>query len=302
MHMLDVYLHEPELSRAKSGEMNLFNRICDALSGWEVCYHRLDLDGPVPRRPGYSLWWMVTPPVAHGLTLRRAYWFPFWRVERTNDRWNFDVARKTFPVGDIDSDAAKDFCRKLRNRIMPGFSRTSREGFLFIPLQGKLREHRSFQSMSPIDMIKETLARDSRPLRATLHPKETYEAEDISALEALARRFPRFALDTRSSELLLASCDAIVTQNSVLALSGALIGKPSILFAKIDFHHVFGSVPRDGVENAFHASQASESMLERYLFWLLQIEALNAGHPDFGARLLDRLGALGWPVEKRTAY
>jgi hypothetical protein len=213
-----------------------------------------------------------------------------------DDRWNFDVATKPFSAHDLDPEVARHFVRQLRRRIMPDLPKVRHDGFVFLPLQGRLREHRSFQSMSPIDMIRETLARDSRPIVATLHPKENYDPLDIAALEDLTRRFPRFTLDSRPSDALLAACDAIVTQNSSLALSGALLGKPTVLFARIDFHHIFGSVPRDGIKNAFESLQENQPEFERYLYWFLQLEALNAGRTDFEARVQERLRTLGWPV------
>lgn len=293
---LFIHLHEPLRSDAEAGRMNLFNRIAAALPGWRVRYLALDPagTGQVPAHDGYSIWWMMTPPVPGGLTLRKAYWYPFWRLERHNERWDFEVVHKPFDPGAIDPDAARRFATQLRSRVLPAPGPVTREGFLFMPLQGRISRHRSFQSMSPLRMIEATLAQDPRPIRASLHPSEQYDRADHAALDALTRRFARFQVSDQPSMQLLAACDGVVTQNSTVALTGALLDKPAVLFAGIDFHHVFGSVPRDGIGAAFERFHAPLPAFERYLYWFLQEESLNAGRPDFEARLRARLQALGW--------
>jgi hypothetical protein len=34
----------------------------------------------------------------------------------------------------------------------------------------------------------------------------------------------------------------------------------------------------------------------RYLYWFLQLNALNAGRPEFEERLREQLRACGWPI------
>ncbi|MFD1808091.1 hypothetical protein ACFSHQ_07820 [Gemmobacter lanyuensis] len=86
----------------------------------------------------------------------------------------------------IPPERARNFHQRLRDRVLEGRVVT-REGFVFMPLQGRLTEHRSFQSMSPLDMIRATLDTQPLPVKATLHPSETYGAADHAALAALAR-------------------------------------------------------------------------------------------------------------------
>ena len=165
-----------------------------------------------------------------------------------------------------------------------------------MPLQGHLSRHRSFQSMSPIEMIGATLAGDRRPIFATLHPKETYAEADLQALERLERAFPRFRVSRAGSDRLLAWCDMVVTQNSSLAFRGYLIEKPAVLFAGADFHHIAGSVPRDGLDDAFHLARETAPAFAAYVWWFWVRHAINAGSPDAEQQIRQRLASHGWPV------
>jgi hypothetical protein len=145
-------------------------------------------------------------------------------------------------------------------------------------------------------MIEETLARDPRPIRATLHPSEVYSPSDLQALTALSRRFPRFEVTSVETTALLAACDLVVTQNSAVALTGFFAQKPAILFAQSDFHHIAASVPRDGLALAFSRKTPESAVFSAYLYWFFREQAINAGAPDAAYQLNARLRALGWPV------
>ncbi|MFN6980278.1 MAG: hypothetical protein ACK4OP_19255, partial [Gemmobacter sp.] len=139
---------------------------------------------------------------------------------------------------------------------------------------------------------------DPRPLRVTLHPhpKEPYTDAERRAVERLAARHARVTVETVPSESLLMACDVVVTQNSSTALTGFFAGKPAVLFAGADFHHIAGSVPRDGLDAAFERARGPMPDPALYLYWFLQMRAINAGLPDAEARLRARLAEFGWPV------
>jgi hypothetical protein len=298
MTRLHFYLPEPMRSDAERGAVNIVNRILAALPGWTPAWHP---DTPAERgraaaRQGFALWHMQTPPdPARGLSLRRAYWYPFWTLERTNDRWATDTARAAYDEAAVDPVAARPFFRRWRARIL-GEAAARREGFVLVPLQGRLLEHRSFQAMSPLAMLEATLEADPRPLRVTLHPREVYTAAERRALDRLVARHRRLTLDPGPSEALLMACDLVVTQNSATALTGFFAAKPAVLFAGCDFHHIAGSVPRQGLAAAFATARGPMADPARYLYWFLQERSINAGHPEAEARIRARLAAQGWPV------
>jgi len=294
---LHIYLHSPLREAAEAGEVNIFNRLQVALPGWRLVYHpdKFVERSLAPGR-GFGLFHMHEPNGARVLCLRRAYHYPFWRIEATNERWHFDVTRARFEAGAIDPAAARGWLRRWRPKIF-GEAPVTQEGFVFLPLQGKLGEHRSFQSMSPLAMIEAVLERDPvRELRATLHPKEAYSPADHQALAALTARFSRFQLIQADAKDLLARCDYVASENSSVALTGYFAAKRAVLFAGSDFHHVAGSVWRDDLATAFASLEAPEPDWPAYLWWFFRQNAINGGDPDCEAQIRARLTRHGWPL------
>ena len=296
---LSIYLDPATLSQVREGQHNFFTRLIGALRtvNWSVDLHKTS---PAARRaarkkPGYALYHMEPPTHARALTCRRSYVGAFWHIEDSAERWEWPVAKADFNADGIDGTEAAHFFGKWKNRLYPGVNPTNEDDLALIALQGKLRDHRSFQAMSPIQMIKEVLARHAGPVIATLHPKETYTPNEFTALERLASQFSRFRFQLGGSPDLLPHCRYVATQNSALALEGFFLRKPAILFAKSEFHHIAGSVPRDGMDGAFQRL-AQTPPVARYLYWFLQLNALNAGRPEFEDRLRAHLRAFDWPT------
>jgi hypothetical protein len=292
---LPVHLDAAQLRQVAEGRFPLIDRLGAALGRLGIT---LDLRGDdaadrqaTARRPGWSLVHLHEPLGPRQLTLRRAYFYPFWRIERTTARWHFRVVNQSFSPDKTVSDKARRFQTRLRDRIC-GPVTPHPGGYLYMPLQGRLAEHRSFQSMSPLAMIEATLDYDPREVRATLHPKESYSETDIAALTRIAARNPRFRLLPAGPDH-LPGCDAVVTQNSSVAMTGFLLDKPAVLFAGIDFHHIAGSVPRDGLALAF-ASLHQPPDFAAYLWWFFQTTCIDAMSPVAEDQILGQLRAAGW--------
>ncbi|MFT4150220.1 MAG: hypothetical protein QM656_08490 [Paracoccaceae bacterium] len=298
MEKLHLYLHRELCDQAVAGRFNLANRMAAAIAplGMTLAFHP---DTAIERaratsRPGWSLFHMHEPQGPRCLNLRRAYHYPFWRIEATNERWNFDVAQAAFDPAGVDPEAARRFAAFWRARIH-GDAVPRRQGFVLVPLQGRLTECRSFQSMSPLAMIETVLeATPQREIRVSLHPGEVYIPEEVEALETLATRHPRLRI-VPAAPALLADCDHVVTQNSSVALNGFFLGKRAVLFARIDFHHIAGSVPRDGLAAAFDSLHAPAPEFDRYLYWFFHHRCINGGSPDAEGQILSALRRHGWP-------
>lgn len=239
---------------------------------------------------------MQEPTGPQILNLRRAYILPFWRIEAVAERWRFDVAQAAFNPDEIPMPEASNFQARWRTKLL-GDAVPRRTGFILVPLQGRLTEHRSFQAMSPVDMIEATLDRcPDRPIIVTLHPKEIYMPSELAALDRLVARFPRLSVrDTSEPELVL-QCDAVVTQNSSVALHGYLADKPVVLFAESDLHHIAGSVRRDGIDAAFASLAGPRPAFARYVTWFLRRQAINGGAPECEEQILARFRRHGWEV------
>ncbi|MDZ4134488.1 MAG: hypothetical protein U1D06_02685 [Paracoccaceae bacterium] len=297
--VLTLCLPSPLREDAAAGRVNIVNRIGLALApaGWRLLIegnNACDHAAAVAR--GYALLHMHEPESPRALCLRRAYHYPFWHIEATNQRWNFDVARAGFCAETVNPGQAAEFFRRWRAKIL-GDQRTTRDGFVFVPLQGRLLQQRSFQAASPLAMIEAVLQADpNRRVLATLHPNEIHDPAEIAALDALEARFPRFRRVAADAKALLGACDHVVTQNSSVALSGYFAGKPAVLFAGIDFHHIAGSVPRDGQQAAFAQLQGPAPDFAAYVYWFFKLHAVNGGAPEAEDQIRARFRRFGWPL------
>ncbi|MEL7097424.1 MAG: hypothetical protein AAGM84_01220 [Pseudomonadota bacterium] len=281
-----IYLEKSLRESAAAGQHNFLNLVCEVLEdrGMRI---ELKTSSKAERlkgamRPGYSLIHMKPPVGANGLVFRRAYHYPFWQIDRTDERWNWQVAQTPLPAQ--RSDHADGFFRRWRKRLFPEVQ-TSQGGYIYVPLQGLIREHRSFQTCSPVDMLRHIrLQRPGQRIIATLHPKEHYDAEDLAALGALD-----IEVETGQMHRFLPHCDVVATMNSSAAFSGYFLEKPTILYGKIDFHHI-ALDPQDWDKIDQHRPDYAH-----FIHWFWQQMSINAGHGSAKARIAEKLDAFGWP-------
>jgi hypothetical protein len=241
----------------------------------------------------------ATEPVDHrGLVLRRAYIGAFWRLEPTERRWDFQVARSRFDPGMIDGDEAARFAARWRRELFgPEAPLRERGNTLFVPLQGRLLDHRGFQTMSPLAMVEEVCrARPDLPIVATVHPRYDYTPEERAGLAALVDRLPNLRLYDTDSADLLKSCTAVICQNSAVAFTGYFLGVPAMLFARIDFHHIAANVGDLGVHGAFARLEGPRPDFARYLWWFLKENAIGAGSEGAEAQIRASARRAGWDV------
>jgi hypothetical protein len=298
-HCLTIYLDAPTLSVVTVGKHNFFRRLINVITaqGWQVKLAESTIAARLaaPAQEGFALFHMEPPTHPAALTCRRTYIGAFWHIEAQAERWLWPVAQEAFEPGSIDPAQAQSFARNWKKRLYPADFRPTDEGFGFVPLQGHLCRQRSFQAMSPIKMIEAALTQTNLPLVASLHPKETYSGDEKRALEDLAQRNPRLKIYTGNSIEALRACRFVITENSGMAFEGYVLHKPAVLFADIDFHHIAGSVPRDGLAPAF-ATLGQAPPFDAYLYWFLQLRAINAGRPECETQILAALRRHGWPL------
>lgn len=296
--VLYFYLGPRQRAQVVAREPKILTRVVEVVeaSGWRVVLLPEEARHAGPSMDGYHLVLNQEVPGPFCLSLRKCYMDPFWRIETVNDRWNWEVGHLTFDPELGRVPHLGWFCNHWQKKLFDTAA-IARDGFIFVPLQGKLTRHRSFQTMSPVEMIKATLSADPvRPVRATLHPGEVYTPDEIAELHAIAGSNPRFTLTDQPSIKLLARCDLVVTQNSSMALKGYFAEKPAILFAKADFHHIAGSVPRQGKTAAFMTAHSRPPPFAEYLFWFFKRNAITAWADDVHHQIRDRLIHHDWPL------
>ena len=291
---------EPDLRKsAEAGTHNFIAKIAEVL---EKARFRVEY-ADIPKGGGHgkshlSLTHMSPPAGDKGLIFRRVYHYPFWQIETVSERWRWDVAKAAFDPETVDPTVAHQFYGFWQKRLFDiGPSKAVRGSYIYAPLQGRLAQHRSFQRCSPLRMLEVTLEHAAgRHVIAGLHPKETYSASELTALDHLARRDSRLSIQTGGMAQLLQDCDFVVTQNSAVAFSGYFFGKAAMLFADIDFHHIAITADMNNLSACFSAISAHRPDFAAYLWWFWQDQSINAGRPDAQAKIAARLQRFGWPV------
>lgn len=298
---LRLYLDDGLRESAAAGHHNFLRQVIEVAKAAGLAVE-LRPDTPSERakarlRRGYALYHMHDPGHDGGMTFRRVYHYPFWAIEAHGERWRWRVSRAAFPEEQPHPDATRFYQHWRRKLFGATAEQATREGVVYVPLQGRLLEQRSFQACAPLEMVEHVL--DADPVRrvlATLHPKERYAPAEMAALESLAARYPRLTVSTGEMERWLSVCDYVVTQNSSAAFNGYFFAKPAILFAKIDFHHIAANVHRMGIDEALRAGPDLAPDYAAYIHWFWQRMSINAGRPEAHERIRDALRAGGWPV------
>lgn len=294
-----TFYMEPELCQsAQAGQHNFIGKIANVITnaGMDVRYEPFGLRG-VPGGKGWSISHIKTPPDKRGVSFRRVYHYPFWQIEQSAERWSWDVAQAAFEPDPDDAKQAAWFYGYWQKRLFADApQRVSHDGFVYVPLQGKLLDQRPFQICSPLEMVEHTLAQTSGQVVTTLHPNEHYDKAEIAALKKLVKTHKRLTLQSGGMEDLLAACDYIVTQNSSVAFNGYFFGKPSLLFRKTDFHHITAQADIENLAAGFAAVQQLEPDYAAYVHWFWQKNSINAGRPEAEDMIATRLRRFGWPV------
>ncbi|CUH79364.1 hypothetical protein [Tropicibacter naphthalenivorans] len=292
-----LYLYPDLQRRVAEGRHGFLCALVDVLkdNGFDVQMH-----GDTPEeldagraRGGYSVVRMIDPLGPQGVTFRKTYYEPFYHLETTSARWTWPVAQTPFDPNQPAHKAAR-FVANMRARIF-GDRAISRDGFIFVPLQGRLLEKRSFQTMTPIEMLETLLEHDTRKIVATLHPRETYTAPELTALEKLEVLNHRFFVTREPAEDLLASCDYVATMNSSVALAGYFIEKPALLFGQVDFHHIAARYADHGPDAIAKAPTLTPDYAA-YLWWFFRVMAIRARGEDAHQGVRAALKRAGWPI------
>lgn len=298
---LSLHLDPATRQRAMAGQHNFINivRGVTEAAGFETVFR---LNNRATRRAAllmgdHSLTETSGPVHRRALTLRLCHHYPFWHIERSGTRWDWPVAGAAFDPATLDRAEAARFAGYWRRQVFGDAAEgAAREGFVLVPLQARLTERRGFQSCSPMEMLAHLAAGQDRPLRITLHPRAQLSRAERRALDAFLATTPRAALWDGGMVEGLRRCDMVATQNSSVAFWGYFFGKPALLFARSEFHHIAADATRLGIAAALAAAPGLKPDYDAYIYWFWQIQAINAGRPDAARRVAAALRRHGWPV------
>jgi len=298
---LHIYLNKSVLENARKGKVGIVNKIVETMQG-RGFVTKLQIDTEAERlksvnNQGYSLFRMKDPFHDRAMTFRQVYLPSFWQIETTAKRWEWKTAKAKFKPEIIDKKNADWFVNYWRGIIFGELQMATHSDYVFVPLQGRLLLQRSFQTATPIEMIKATLRySEGRKVIASLHPQEDYSARELAALEAIADNNNRFSWVKGGSDELLQGCEYVVTQNSGMAFKGYFLHKPVLLFGYIDFHHIAIKAWESGQEQAFRQITKTKPDYNQYLFWFLRHMSIHAGRDDAADKIVSAFQSGGWDV------
>lgn len=299
-NVMHFYLEPGLKESAEAGTHNFLNKLANVgrAAGMKIRFSGNsagELSASDPTRE-FAVVHMEPAPHGRAVTVRRAYYYPFWSIELSEKRWEFDVALEDFHAASVPGEEAKQFVARWRRKWFEGWEAEER-GHVYVPLQGRLLEKRSFQDCAPLEMIRDVLAFEpKRRVIAALHPKESYSDAEIAALEALSEGHRRLKVEVGEMERLLPGCKYVVTQNSSAGFAGYFWRKPLVLFGRIDFHHIAAKTWESEPAAAIGMATDMTPDYDAYLYWFLQIQAINAGRPEAEEKIATRLRGFGWPV------
>ncbi|HIP23171.1 MAG TPA: hypothetical protein EYG79_06210 [Rhodobacteraceae bacterium] len=233
------------------------------------------------------------------LNMRPSVLQPFWAVERPNSRYQGRMAHKVFDPSTVGGGLVTPFFEEMQKLYLnPQGPDIALRDYVLVPLQGQLGKQRPWQYASARGMVETIRAQDpTRKIVLKPHPKETYSAADNVVIAQL-KQLPNVQLLELPIEALIANCAYIVTQNSTAVFEGILQRKPSILFAKSDFHHIFPTVKSAAeAPEAFARVEAKNMLFMKYLYWYLRMNAADIRQANAPAKTLEMLAEAGWNME-----
>lgn len=284
----------PQYMRDNAGKQNFLSKFLAVLDDCGFSHEMHSNLGagllPADLGEGYGVFYMEPANHPRGVTFRRNYFYPFWQIEKSAKRWEWPVATNPFDPDEIPTAQAKQFVENHRKRLFKDVPKLEAR-HLLVPLQGRLLMQRGFQPFSPIEMLTRLLDTVSEQVLATLHPNEFYNSAELAALEKLEKSHPHFKTQTGGGVDVVARARSIVTMNSSVALMGYFFGKPAMVLAKSDFPHI----ALDRLEQINQLS-SHQPEFDKYLFWFLQQQSINAGRADVSDQIKTRLQRLGWQI------
>lgn len=297
-----LYLPDELRQQAKRGQHNFISKISNviAASGLRIGYDGDDDDPPAraQRRAGFALFWQNGPVQERCLTISRTYIYPFWRIETQGNPVDFAVARRVFDSAAVDARKAANFLRLWQNRLHDMSAMDlRRDGFVFVPLDGDLDNRRPSAVMDQITVIETVLRYEKRrPVIVTLDSAASYHPDQQKRLTDLLDQHDRLYIRNGDSARYFKTCDYVVAASAATGFAALFFAKPVISLCKTDFHHITLTADGDDLAPVFAAAPDHAPDYAAYLYWFLQMNAINAGRPEAAQQVENALRGHGWPV------
>lgn len=299
-----LFLHLPKETKLSvdNGDYNFFSLLINAFQGIGI-----ETTTKIQRRTSgrfacvganYHIFYIDGAVGPHALNVRKAHFYPFWSLENAGNRRAPRVTQLEFEPSDINGIIAQEFFNKICVRNLPAHPpRIDENDFVFVPLQGHILEKRSWQFATTDQMIRSIVQHDpDRKILVKPHPKERYSRAEKSYISSLSD-LENVTITDADTNSLLSQCAYVVTQNSAVAFEGFLYQKAAILFAQSDFAHICETVKDPALAaDAFAKISLHRPAFEKFIFWYLQLNCINAGRDDAEHVILRMVRDCGWDI------
>jgi hypothetical protein len=285
----------------QAGSFRFINRLSNLLTaqGWSVSNRTKRRIDPLLDRidRAYHLHEITGARGPRGLNFRRAYFYPWWMFDFPQQRYGGRIGDLSYVADAIDGTVARAFYADLQRHYLVGWGRGDPDGPALVPMQAELCRQRDWQFTDLAGLVSHIRAQDpTREVLLKTHPKLTYSDSDTALLRQLCT-LQNVSLATGNMASLLGRAAYVATHNSAAAFEAMVLGIPSILFARTDFHHICPQVKQPGdAPAAFAQLRGPKPDFARYLYWFLELNCLHAGREDAEKRIAELLNTCGWPV------
>jgi hypothetical protein len=299
---IDFYLAPKVLDQMLRGDGHQFFSI--AKECLEKVGHKVNMFSDTPinllasaTSPNHAMFHFKDTNHQRAVDVRRTAIGPFYSIEKEPLRWNYRLVDTAFDPSNVPSQTANGFFHVWEKLVAQHVEGIEPRGFVLVALQGKLLDHRRGQEMSPIDMLKATIAQEtSRQILIKFHPKEKYTEAELAAVRGLCNE-PRVQIYEGDLNRALQNCAYIVSQNSSVILKGLFYRKPSIVFAECEYHHPFQSLRKNAtLASAFSNVLINQPAFEKFAYWYFQCNCINTSREWAGDMILQQLRDFGWKI------
>ncbi|MBI1218893.1 MAG: hypothetical protein GC186_10125 [Rhodobacteraceae bacterium] len=235
------------------------------------------------------------PVASNVLHVHPGYLWGFWYLDPEGVNYRSSIGQRTFDPAGIDADAAADFVRGLRDRLVAAnvskFPQAARAPlpppFAAIFVQEIERYGTPVHHLDSETMLRVTAAAaGGAPVLVKLHPAQS--AETAARLTTLAASLPGVTITTASLHDIAAAARVIVTQNSAAGFEALLQHRPVITCAISDYHAAtqVARTPAELTEALRNApARLAAFPYDAYLAWFLRQHQFEPTAPDFTTRV-----------------
>jgi hypothetical protein len=244
----------------------------------------------------------------HILNTGLAYVSPFWYADPDGVMSFSSLADKPFDPASLSTPRVQQFFERMVGQIrehgqskyeQPKVRDELGAGAIAVFLQGPSEPVSAAQYMSEREMMQAVIAhKGGRDVIVKHHPRNP-EPKMVKWLASQAARDPSIRVVDAHVHDMLDACAFSVSICSGASFESLLMQKPTVVFGQVDFHHCAETVRHVAqVSDAFTQVMARNFPFKEYILWHWGRHCINIRRGVFAEKLIQRMGARGFDVER----